>query len=217
MYLSRIELNITKRQTLAALSNPNFFHGAIESAFPGERVRKLWRIDKLKEKTYLLLVSPEKPPATALIEQFGTGAPWETIDYDQVVSQINNGDVWRFRLTANPTRRYPGSKARCAIIGEDNLRKWFTERTLSHGFSVSPVIPNTCSIDSPCKGDSLKITEIKKISFFKRRENMYVTVNTVTYEGILCVTDAEKFKQTLFNGIGREKAYGIGLLTIRRV
>ena len=38
----------------------------------------------------------------------------------------------------------------------------------------------------------------------------------VTYEGMLTVTDAELFRQALTQGIGREKAYGMGLLTIMR-
>ena len=36
----------------------------------------------------------------------------------------------------------------------------------------------------------------------------------VTYEGILTVTDRSKFVETLVTGIGREKVYGHGMLTI---
>lgn len=36
----------------------------------------------------------------------------------------------------------------------------------------------------------------------------------MTYEGILKVCDEEKFKELLVAGIGRGKAYGMGLLTI---
>ena len=38
----------------------------------------------------------------------------------------------------------------------------------------------------------------------------------VTYEGLLTVTDAEKFREALTGGIGRGKAYGLGLLTVVR-
>jgi CRISPR system Cascade subunit CasE len=37
------------------------------------------------------------------------------------------------------------------------------------------------------------------------------------YKGVLCVTDTELFKTTLFNGIGRSKAFGCGLMMVRRV
>jgi len=40
--------------------------------------------------------------------------------------------------------------------------------------------------------------------------------SSVDFTGELKITDIEKFKQTLFNGIGRSKAFGCGLLMIRR-
>ena len=36
----------------------------------------------------------------------------------------------------------------------------------------------------------------------------------MTYEGVLQVTDAEAFCRLLTNGIGRGKAYGLGLMTV---
>jgi CRISPR system Cascade subunit CasE len=41
--------------------------------------------------------------------------------------------------------------------------------------------------------------------------------SSVDFTGQLCVTDTEKFEQALFHGIGRSKAFGCGLLMIRRV
>ena len=58
MYLSRVELDISKKQTQVALSARNKLHGAIENAFfceDDERLRNLWRIDKVNGKMYLLL------------------------------------------------------------------------------------------------------------------------------------------------------------------
>ena len=78
MYLSRAELDPTRRETMVALISPQKFHGAVENAFPGARRRRLWRLDQLGEKLYLLLLSEERPDLTALCAQFGTGAPPET-------------------------------------------------------------------------------------------------------------------------------------------
>ena len=41
--------------------------------------------------------------------------------------------------------------------------------------------------------------------------------SSVDFTGRLCVTDKAKFEQALFHGIGRSKAFGCGLLMIRRV
>ena len=36
----------------------------------------------------------------------------------------------------------------------------------------------------------------------------------MVFEGKLCVENADIFRDTLVNGIGREKAYGMGMLTV---
>lgn len=61
MYLSRAELDPTRRETMVALISPQKFHGAVENAFAGARRRRLWRLDQLGEKLYLLLLSEERP------------------------------------------------------------------------------------------------------------------------------------------------------------
>ena len=45
-------------------------------------------------------------------------------------------------------------------------------------------------------------------------ENRLVDLLSVTFEGLLTVTDAELFRKTLTEGIGRGKAYGMGMLTV---
>ena len=40
--------------------------------------------------------------------------------------------------------------------------------------------------------------------------------SSVDFTGELQITDIEKFKTTLFNGLGRSKAFGCGLLMVRR-
>ena len=47
MYLSRAELDPTRRETMVALISPQKFHGAVENAFAGARRRRLWRLDQL--------------------------------------------------------------------------------------------------------------------------------------------------------------------------
>ena len=56
MYLSRIRLNESQRETIRAFSSPHILHGAIEQAFSGERQRNLWRIDYLNGDYYLLIL-----------------------------------------------------------------------------------------------------------------------------------------------------------------
>ena len=50
-------------------------------------------------------------------------------------------------------------------------------------------------------------------SIWKKFENQ-VSFLSVTYEGILTIENVALFREALKNGIGRGKAYGMGLLTI---
>ena len=73
MYLSRAELDPTRRSTMIALTSPQKFHGAVENSFSGERRRRLWRLDSLNGKLYLLLLSEELPGPEALLSGSGAG------------------------------------------------------------------------------------------------------------------------------------------------
>ena len=66
MYLSRVEIDVNNRIKIKDLSHIGAFHNWVESSFPeefdiGVRTRKLWRIDRLNNKEYLLIVSETKP------------------------------------------------------------------------------------------------------------------------------------------------------------
>jgi len=41
--------------------------------------------------------------------------------------------------------------------------------------------------------------------------------STVDFQGILTVTDPELFRKALYEGLGKSKAFGCGLMLVRRV
>ncbi len=134
MYLSRVELDPTRRSTMAALSAPQKLHGAVESAFAGERRRRLWRLDRLGERLYLLLLSEDAPELSGVVEQFGTGAAAETRSYDPLLQRVEPGSCWQFRLTANPTKsckdpQNPAARGTVAAHCTTQYQKqWLLER-----------------------------------------------------------------------------------------
>lgn len=205
MYLSRIPLDTMKRNTLKALNSPSIFHGAIESSFSGERQRRLWRLDSLNNQLYILVLSDEKPDFSSLLEQFGAAdGEVETRDYDQLLERVTNGSRWRFKLTANPTKSVSvkGKRGTLEAITLTHLqREWLEKRAEGLGFSLNK--------------DSFDVTQSRWVRFYKKGERT-VSILSVSFEGVLEVTDAEVFKRTLSEGVGRAKAYGMGLLTIMR-
>ena len=66
MYLSRIELDTRRRNTMVKLlASPQVVHAVVENCFTRPagvaKTRSLWRIDDLAGKKYLLVLSEEKP------------------------------------------------------------------------------------------------------------------------------------------------------------
>ena len=207
MYLSQLHLDGNSRQTRNALSAPNKFHGAVESAFPGSRERNLWRIDQRGGQFYLLVLSAQKPDLTAASEQFGVqGETWQTKSCQALLERICTDSRWRFRLCANPTYSVPagtGKRGRvCAHSELEHQIQWLIRQGEKHGFLL--------------KREECSVIKEKWYIFKKGTTSNKVTFLAVTYDGILTVKNAERFKEALCAGIGSGKAYGAGLMTLVR-
>ena len=213
MYLSRVKLNTKLRKTMIALASPSKLHGTLETAFCGQenssdpRPRKLWRIDVLGEDTYLLILSQAVPDLSVIVSQLGfDNASGETKSCEALFNRITPGSRWHFRLVANPTIAYShkssgGTKSKvCCHITVEHQRKWLLDRAEKHGFLLN--------------SEDFDITQSRWICFRKGNCRQQVMFKSVTYEGALTVKNAELFKQALINGLGREKAYGQGMLTV---
>jgi CRISPR system Cascade subunit CasE len=182
-------------------------HATLEASFPecqpDKKNRTLWRVDKLNHNFYLLIVSKVKPDFTNMISQLNCLSikeAWETKDYAPFLIKIKKGQLWHFRLRANPTLNHKTAKGKrgkiCPYLTPETQNKWLSDKAKISGFST----------------DSFIITQ-KEVKEFSRKGKK-VTINMVTYEGLLRVEDVETFMRTLTDGIGRAKAYGCGLLTI---
>lgn len=236
MYLTRVQLDPTKRNVMRAMAFPNLLHGAIESAFSGERQHPLWRLDRLGGKDYLLILSERSPDdLSELVSQFGAeGAETKTKDYSPLLERIKNGTRWHFRLTANPTRSAPQPQAEgeekrprgkvYAHVTIDQQKKWLLDRTKGqenrtsqYGFQILEHDPDGAFGEDDMRRYLFDITQTRWYRFGKREKGKkLVTLHAATFEGTLVVTDAEAFRRTLCNGIGRGKAYGMGLMTVVR-
>lgn len=209
MYLSRIRLNTRKRNTAIALSDPQKFHGAIESAFMEDRERNLWRIDNLGDALYLLLLSQHRPELSGVVKQFGYDKePAETKTYEPLLDKIVNGSRWQFRLTANPTKCIKKGNDDAlrgkvkALVSVEQQEQWLFDHADAYGFALKP-------------GD-FRVTRTHTYTFKKQGKHS-VSIHSVTFDGVLTVIDSEKFLSALTSGIGRGKAYGNGLLTAVRI
>jgi len=199
MILSRIKLDADKLDTKRALANPQIMHAAVECCV-NDTARKLWRLDKLASYTYLLILSQNEPDFT----KFEFGVNGESKDFNKLLMQIKSGMRLGFRLRANPAyTKSAGTGNRGKIYAHvtiDQRRKWLSERASKWGFELNE--------------DEFEIIESDNVRFRKKQGQKPVELGIAVYEGVLTVTDAERFKIALTDGIGRAKAYGCGMITV---
>ena len=216
MFISRVELNEYRRDTMKAMGSPQIMHAAVMASFQAfdcvDEGRILWRTDRIGKILYLLVQSPRKPDFTHIIEQFGrpaTGQGWDTVEYDFHLDKMIKGSRWIFRLRANPTHSVmEEGKSRgkvCHHITAEQQLGWLFEKASKCGFKLDS--------EDGSLGAEIVQREVKKF----RRETKTVTLSVVTFEGVLEVVDPDLFRNSMKNGIGRAKAYGCGLLTTRGV
>jgi CRISPR system Cascade subunit CasE len=80
-------------------------------------------------------------------------------------------------------------------------RAWLDRQAARNGFAIN--------------AEALRIGAYTRHEF-SRGSGRANVIATLDYDGLLTVTDAAKFRAALINGIGRGKAFGFGLLLIRR-
>ncbi|WP_448062247.1 type I-E CRISPR-associated protein Cas6/Cse3/CasE [Cellulomonas hominis] len=236
MYLSRIQLNPKRRDAWRLLGSPQRLHAAVLQSFPapptgdqGGAARVLWRLDHDDHRADLYVVSPEQPDFAHLAEQAGwpTTERGATKPYAAFLERLAAGQVWAFRLAANPTRYLPhpttGRMQRFGHVTVAQQEQWLLDKAETSGFRVTATIRRTVD------GGESAIPEIavtdRTMHRFDRRttdpgagrpRKDSVTLTVAQFDGRLEVTDPEALRRALVTGIGPAKAYGCGLLTLAR-
>ena len=144
MYISRVEIDVMNREKIKDLTHVGAYHSWVEDSFPEEkkqkiRTRKLWRIDKLNGRKYLLVVSESKPE-TELLEKYGVKNSASIKEYDSFLGSLKSGKKMFFRIALNPVVSKPcgigkrGEIEPCVEL-EDQI-KYFVNRSEKNGFSL---------------------------------------------------------------------------------
>ena len=246
MFLTKIDLDPARRLARKYLGSPQVMHAVVLRATGGDDGdgpgRVLWRADRGPATTTLYLLSPSEPDCTRIVAEAGAaGTRSMTLDYSPFLATLDAGQVWAFRLTANPSYSAPrGPEVRGKRYGHvtvEQQRRWLIERTPRYGFELVPVpgtkaaeaddaasgAAATTSADADAVAASASVVVVRRERPVFRRRNPdrdrrdRVTINRTVYEGVARVTDPDALRHALVAGIGRSKAYGCGLMTLARV
>lgn len=201
MFISKITLNPVRQKTREMVINPRITHAMIEKSFPDTGTRKLWRLETSHRDPELYILSDAMPSPEHIVEQAGrqndeTGVVIK--DYSRVLYAIENDAVFRMVSIVNPTRQI--LKKIVPLKGQSQVTEWLFRKSEENGFSIV---------------SDIDISKAKEIIINKDKNR--ITIASCQIDLTVKITDAEKFKNMMVNGLGRSKAYGFGLVTISRV
>lgn len=138
--------------------------------------------------------------------------------------QLSQGDRLLFKLRANPTvaRKNDGEKRsrrhdvlmdakwQCRQQGRDapwevheamdaSAEQWLRSRSEVWGFTLD---------------STPQLSGYRQHQW--QRQQRKICFSSVDYEGVITVADPERLHNALFNGVGRSRAFGCGMLMVRR-
>lgn len=226
-YLSKIWLNPLRARAQVLLGNPQAMHAAVLGGVSRQPIteRVLWRVENdSRHRAAVLVLTASSPSWEHLVEQAG----WPSSEdpqalvrpYQPLLDRVQRGREFAFRLRANPVmatraplqpsaaqrRRLEATRPRGVRVPlrrpADQLA-WLNDRAGRWGFDL----PRTEAGDL-----DLRLAARERVVF--SREAARVTIETVTFEGRLQITDPELARTSLLGGVGSARAYGCGLITL---
>lgn len=142
------------------------------------------------DKRIILILSNRKPHQTP---QFGK------VQTKPVHASFIEHEHYSFEITLNPSKRNNQTGKIEPVRGREEIAQWFAERAqISWGFRVHP--------------ENLETIKTSVQTFEK--SGQVVTHGSATLKGVLTITDRERFSLSFTQGIGRGRAFGLGLLQI---
>lgn len=168
-------------------------------------------------------VVSQRPP----MERLGAWIA-RTRDY---APRLEVGEQLRFELRANPTVRHGRDgkskrhdvvmEAKTRLLTQHGLTRWQDWQSDDKP-ALHAVIQRACSDWLARRGElagfSLDVETLIVESHQQHREKREASLmfTTVDLQGQLTVTDPQRFQQMLTKGIGHAKAFGCGLMLVRR-
>jgi CRISPR system Cascade subunit CasE len=207
-------MNLTRAEIpWPVAANPYELHRRIWRLFPDEPGES--RRDADGQRTgFLFRVEENRPgqPARALVQSRRTPQAAEGIRLIATRTldpRPSAGQRLAFLLTANPIRNIkdeqreqkPGKRrdsCRVPLIREEEQRDWLARK-----------------LDGSAQIEAVSVLPHQPTFF--RRGNRAGKLVTVTFEGVLQVKDPSALVNLLLNGIGPAKAFGCGLMLVRRL
>jgi len=194
MYLTKGIIPIILCSQNRLLDNHQW-HKFIWKCFKSDHRSFIHRTEDHDDSFYAYILSHDAP----LIPDIGR---WET---KQIPDRFFNAESYMFRVKVNPvvSKYVEGKKhgKRVGIYNSEEIINWFNKKGELSGFSVK---------------DATIMSIQKEICY---KGSTRITHSSADIQGVMKITDTNKFKECVLGGIGNasSKAFGFGLMLLKQI
>lgn len=220
MYLHRIHIDPRCREARRDLSDPYQLHSTLCRAFstPDSKCPEgefLWRHEPETDSDgcpRILVQSRNIPDWTDIGVKGWLAHADAAIDLKErlKLDLLKVGKRFRFRLRANPSVSRNGKRQ--GLLRLEEQEAWVKRKGEMHGFSLSRQVSFDFSGSSQGHVD-VRVSQEQMLGG-KQHSGNGIRIYSVLYDGILTVTEPDKFRDVLQSGIGHGKVMGLGLLSV---
>ena len=205
MHLTRADIDRSHASARQALGDCCDMHRNVMRLFgsaPGTRTdgKILYRVLEEAGKPRLYITSHEKPDLSQAAWLFH-GREARQRDLTPLLAAFAQGAEFGFDVLTYPCKKTDvgrSNSVRAFLQTPDERRAWLGRQGEKNGFLLL-----ACREDEPA--------DIRGA-----RKTGAIQIRTVRFTGVLRVTDAIAFRRGYECGIGPEKAYGLGMLLLKR-
>lgn len=202
MYLIRIDAQLEQKKTIELLTDCQKMHRFITGFFGTDRQsgQILYRTNLVQNKLciYIYAQSPaEHIPDNCEVQQRNVTSWLESME---------NGQLWSFDLIAAPTKKVASegkkNSQRRILRQPQERQEWLERKAVQHGFSII---------------QAQEQEQLHICGRHKADKGGVMYHDAYHYQGILQITDGEAFRRAMQTGIGSGKAYGFGMMMVKRL
>lgn len=187
MYRTVIKLDERKNQR--ELADRNMMHKFVLRFFEGGRAENGVLFQVIEDIDFYVVIQSDKKP-----ENIENTDVERIEEIDEGIASVQTGDILQFTGELACMKKRSGKEIRPSNTAE--RLAWTAEKAERNGFRIISFY----SAESP----GAKMIRDRKVN-----------IPSTIFRGLLQVTDTEKFRKALKNGIGTYRSFGCGMLTVR--
>lgn len=200
MYLIKVEMD--RRDARHLLADCQQMHRMITGLFGTDRRSSqiLYRTQLVQNRLriYLYAQNPAEDPGGRYELQQRDVTPW--------LDSMAQGQLWSFDLVASPSKKVGAegrkNSQRRVLRDPTERQAWLERKAEQSGFAI-------------VYAEELEQLHVSGRHHADKGGVMYH--DAYHYQGTLRITDADAFRKALQSGIGSGKAYGFGMLMVKRL